>query len=68
MSEQPEGPNPRTLLADLESRQEELIRLLDDLEQRTKQALARLSVVDPQEAASTDGTSKSPKIAGKKVA
>lgn len=33
----------RTLLADLESRQDELLRLLSDLEERTKQALAQLS-------------------------
>ena len=68
MSEQPEGPNPRTLLADLESRQEELLRLLDDLEQRTKQALARLSVVDPQAAASPEGAVGVTKTGGKKVA
>jgi hypothetical protein len=46
MSDQSEAANPRTLLADLETRQEELLRLLDDLEQRTKAALARLSPAD----------------------
>lgn len=40
-----ERPNPKHLLADLESRQDELLRLLDELEQRTKQALAQLTVV-----------------------
>lgn len=40
-AEQPASPDPRTLLADLESRQDELLRLLDELEQRTKQALER---------------------------
>jgi hypothetical protein len=36
--------SPQNLLADLESRQEELLRQLSDLEERTKQALAQLSV------------------------
>lgn len=49
-AEQPDRANARTLLADLESRQEELLRLLDDLEQRTKAALTRLSVCDPKAA------------------
>lgn len=37
----------KTLLADLESRQEELLRLLGDLEERTKQALAQLAAAPP---------------------
>jgi hypothetical protein len=44
--EQPPAPNPGNLLAELESRQDELLRLLDDLERRTKEALARFNVVD----------------------
>lgn len=39
----PERVNPKTLLADLESRQDELLRLLDELEERTRQAIAQLS-------------------------
>lgn len=46
-AEQPARPDPRTLLADLESRQDELLRLLDELEQRTKAALARHNFVEP---------------------
>lgn len=40
MSHDPSIPN---LLADLESRQDELLRLLTELEERTKQALAALT-------------------------
>jgi hypothetical protein len=42
-----ERVDPKTLLADLESRQDELLRMLDELEQRTKQALAQLSPAVP---------------------
>ena len=40
---QPPRVDPKTLLADLESRQDELLRLLDELEERTKQAIAQLA-------------------------
>jgi hypothetical protein len=39
----PDLPTPANLLADLESRQDELLRLLGELEERTKQALANLT-------------------------
>lgn len=39
----PDVPFPTNLLADLESRQDELLRLLTELEERTKQALASLT-------------------------
>jgi hypothetical protein len=47
MTDETDLPNPRTLLTDLESRQEELLRMLDELEERTRQALARLSIHEP---------------------
>lgn len=55
-AEQPARPDPRTLLSDLESRQDELLRLLDELEQRTKEALARHGALEAAESkASPDG-------------
>ena len=63
--QEPQRASAPTLLADLESRQEELIRLLDDLEERTKQALARLSICDPAANAATTGAQAT---APKKVA
>lgn len=38
-----DASTPANLLADLESRQDELLRLLGELEERTKQALANLT-------------------------
>ncbi|MCE9605285.1 MAG: hypothetical protein K8U03_10330 [Planctomycetia bacterium] len=46
--------NSANLLADLETRQDELLRLLDELEQRTKQALANL--LAPAKPAIASGT------------
>lgn len=46
------------LLADLESRQDELLRLLGELEERTKQALANLTA-SAQHGAVGDASSKS---------
>jgi hypothetical protein len=37
--------NHHSLLAELESRQDELLRMLTELEERTKQALAQLNPV-----------------------
>jgi len=47
VTEQPDRTQARTLLAELETRQQELLRLLEELEMQTKQALARFSVCDP---------------------
>lgn len=58
----PEAPtsNPTNLLADLESRQDELLRLLGELEERTKQALANLTA--PAQAAAPSAASSKPAL------
>lgn len=48
-----EVPSPKNLLADLESRQDELLRLLGELEERTKQALANLTASAASSGAAT---------------
>ena len=52
---QPAVPSKADLLADLESRQDEVLRMLAELEERTLRALAQLSPQPTNAPAATDG-------------
>jgi len=62
---------PADLLADLESRQDEVLRLLADLEARTHEALAQLGAAVKNErtsAPSADAEGKSPTASKRRAA